>query len=140
LADACKSSTDFVLVRTTRGSLAEFLARYDFDALGELDATDIGWLTDERHALLVHCVAVDASPQGPTLVFHDRRARPRLELGLATKPEGAVHYVERGGVELVESPSVLRVWEPVAGDRLDERDVRDRGIRIGLRHAQPTAP
>jgi hypothetical protein len=53
IADAAKAASDFVLLRTTRGSLDELMSQCDLRTLGEIPADAYEWLARDRNVLLV---------------------------------------------------------------------------------------
>jgi hypothetical protein len=77
LTDARKAAPDFVLLRTTPGSVRALLEHYDFPKLAE--QMDLEWLLAGGRVLL----ARDAA--GEALVVYDAHLRPRLELLPQTK-------------------------------------------------------
>jgi hypothetical protein len=80
IADAAKASADFVLLRTTRGSLDELLAQYDLRTLGEVSAETYAWLARDRDVLLVQHVP-PCEPARPVLRAYCR-GELRLEFPL----------------------------------------------------------
>jgi hypothetical protein len=87
LTDARRAAPDFVLLRTTPGSVRALLRQYDFTQLAK--QMDLDWLLKGGRVLL----ARDAAGQG--LVVYDDRLRPRLEL----LPQTASGYIRRTGQE-----------------------------------------
>ncbi len=87
LTDARRAAADFVLLRTTPGSVRALLGQYDFTALAE--KIDLNWLIQGGRVLLAR------DPTGPGLVVYDAEMRPRLEL----IPQTTGGYVRRAGQE-----------------------------------------
>jgi hypothetical protein len=87
LTDARRAAPDFVLLRTTPGSVRALLEQVDFTNLAE--KMDLDWLLKGGRVLL----ARDAT--GPGLVVYDDDLRPRLEL----LPQTAGGYTRRAGQE-----------------------------------------
>ena len=138
LADAAKAATDFVILRTSRNSLADFVEHYDWAPLAKLAPGLLALLTVERRAIVVHFLSTDAA-QTPGLAIYDCQGRRRLELGFDRQFDGVVSYVERGGLELVERLHVLRIYEPTVGGELAERDLREQAIWLELRRSETRA-
>ncbi len=109
VSDAQKVTADFTLLRTTRGSLQHVLSAYDWRPLARIAPTTAEWLASPAPVVLIPDTSPGTSAPRPTLRFHDRHGRLRLELGLALGPDRMVRYVERAGSEWVERLQVLRV-------------------------------
>ncbi len=133
LADARRAATDFVFLRTTRGSLAELLAHYDLRPLAAAAPETCAWLTSAQPKLLVEHAPQETPRARSTLRICDSAANPRLEIGFGQVPGTMARYRERGGVELVESLFVLRIREPLVGAQFKEHELGDRSIRLDLR-------
>jgi hypothetical protein len=100
LADARRAAPDFVLLWTTRGSVADLLELFDFSLLR--DRLNLDYLAPDRRLLLV------ATRAGPGILIHDAMNRPRLEL-IASVEEG---YTTRAGQEFpVAGLRVMRAWD-----------------------------
>jgi hypothetical protein len=100
LTDARAAAPDFVLLRTTPGSLAALLAQFDFTPLAE--RCNIGFLTDQRRALVARAA------DGPGVLIYDDSLRPRLEL-LVPADRG---FESRAGQECPAGGLlVVGVWE-----------------------------
>jgi hypothetical protein len=99
LTDARRAAPDFVLLRTTPGSVRALLEQYDFTVLA--DKIDLGWLTKGGRVLLARV------PAGPGIRVYDAAMRQRMEL----IPQMGRGYVRRAGQEVpLEGLSVsLRV-------------------------------
>jgi hypothetical protein len=112
LADARLAASDFLLLHTTPGAVAELLAEYDFGPLAE--RFDVGYLTAGR-------VLLATAPAGKGLLIYDDRLRPRLELEVRS----AQGFVTRAGREYpVGGLQVVRAWEEAGPSRsLDLRSV-----------------
>jgi hypothetical protein len=80
IADAAKAAADFVLVRTTRGSLDELMSQFDLRTLGDIPAEAHAWLTRDPAVLLVQHIA-PGEPSRPVLRAYCR-GELRLELAL----------------------------------------------------------
>lgn len=87
LTDARRAAADFVLLRTTPGSVRALLEQYDFAPLAE--KIDLNWLTKGGRVLLARDVT------GPGILVYDERLSPRLEL----IPQVAHGCLCRGGQE-----------------------------------------
>jgi hypothetical protein len=133
LADAHKAAPDFVVLRVTRTSLERLMDHYDIGPLGELAPDLFDRSTANPRAILVHHVPRDQPSAMPGLRVYDSRGQLRFELGFAAGAAGAVQYVERGGVELVERLQVLRTWEPRAAGEPVERNLAGRWLWLNLR-------
>jgi hypothetical protein len=118
LADARKAADDFVFLRNTDQSIADFDRLYFFgDLLGRFCLDDLNW---SAPVLIVRASCATNSAE-KRLAIYDFRLRKRLELAYDPRPG----YVSRGGVEYPVSPlRVLRVWEKAEGDGpLRDRDL-----------------
>ena len=106
LADMLKVAPDFALLRSTRSSLDELLAAYDWRPLESVSPATAAWLASSRAILLVH-----NAPPGtpPTLRFIDAAGAPRLAIGFDRGAAGMVQYIERGGRELPARLQLLAV-------------------------------
>ena len=87
LTDARRAAADFVLLRTTPGSVRALLEQYDFTALAE--KIELDWLLKGGRVLLAR------DPAGPGVLVYDGALRPRLQLS----PRTAGGYVNRAGQE-----------------------------------------
>jgi hypothetical protein len=131
LADARRAAGDFLLLRTTRQAVSDFLDQYDVSALAGRFRLD--FLTAQRRAVIVPAPC----PSGAAtriLAVYDAQMRPRLELGLS-RQQG---YVVRGGREyLCGGLQVLRLWESEPGEQtLREHDLRGEGLTLPPRASQ----
>ncbi len=100
MTDARGAAPDFVLLRTTPGSLAALLAQFDFSPLAERFSLDFLFL--RREALMAR------SAEGAGVLVYDLSFRPRFEL--LVSPDGG--YVHRAGLEYPAAGLLaLRVWE-----------------------------
>jgi len=106
LADCRKVADDFILLRTTRKSVADFFALFDFSQLP--DDLLPGRAGSPEAALILR----GDNEAEPTLVLYDGALHPRLELRIEPHPG----YASRGGVELPAGGlQVTRAWEPGNG-------------------------
>lgn len=120
LRDANKAAADFVFLRTTRGSLDELLRHYDLRPLAEQFSDTARWLAEDPGVLLIaHTPA--GSSQRPVLRAYSA-GDLRLELGFPRERSTMAHYVERGGVELIERLQVLHAWDDAAGKLREPRE------------------
>jgi len=87
LTDARRAAADFVVLRTTPGSVRALLEQYDFAPLAE--KIDLDWLIKGGRVLLARNQA------GPGVLVYGGALRPRLEL----LPRTASGYVSRAGLE-----------------------------------------
>lgn len=92
LADARRTADDFLLLRTTSNTVADFLSQYDFKPLAERLAMD--WLSPDRRVLIVGAFEEKERPQ-IVLRLYDAGLRPRLEL--TANLEGG--YGSRAGID-----------------------------------------
>jgi hypothetical protein len=102
LEDMLQVSVDFLLLRTTTGSLAAFWQQYDSSPLRQLGL-------DPNVTLLMRSPRsrLSADP-APFLTGFDAQMRPRWELTPATEPA----YREWAGVEyLTDGLRLLRAWD-----------------------------
>jgi hypothetical protein len=125
LADVRRAADDFLLLRTTRQGVADFLAQYDLAPLA--GRFSFPFLAQDRQALIVPSPAA-AGADERVLAVYDLRLRKRLELGFR-RGQG---YEARAGAEYPRGGlQVLRVWEAAGGEQaLRERDLRDEGITL----------
>jgi hypothetical protein len=112
LADAAKTASDFIVERTTRGSLAALVSRYDLGELAARAPESAAWLIGGE-ALFVQHGPEPESLARPTLRAYDRLGAVRLELGFDVLLDGGVRYVEWAGVQLPERLSLLRVGRAI---------------------------
>lgn len=91
LEDAKKVALDFAFTRTTRSSLDEFLARYDFSALNAARPDAYQWLRRGRDVLLIRSArgALSAVDEHGRTVMTFAQAEP-------------ARFIECGGVEYAE--------------------------------------
>jgi hypothetical protein len=92
LEDANQVADDFVFLRTTRQTAADFLALFDWTALAARCSLD--YLTSGQRVLIVR--AADQNEAPGSLVVYDAEGRKRLLLQV--NPQQG--YVTRGGVEV----------------------------------------
>jgi hypothetical protein len=106
LTDARAAAPDFVLLRTTPGSIAALLAQFDFTALAERFGLD--FLVRRREGLVAR------APDSVGVLIYDASFRPRVELRIA---DGG--FAHRAGQEYPSGGLLaVRVWEegPAAGE------------------------
>ncbi len=105
LTDARRAAPDFVLLRTTPGSVRALLEQYGFTDL--TDKMELNWLLKGGRVL----VARDAAGAG--VLVYDGEMRPRLEL----IPQMAGGYGSRAGQEYPREGLAVRPKEaPSAAD------------------------
>jgi hypothetical protein len=126
LADVRRAAADYLLLRTTRQSVADFLRQYDPSPLARRFPLD--FLSPESPALIVPLPCPPGSDARILAVF-DARLRKRLEMGW-NRAQG---YEVRGGMEYPRGGlQVLRLWEAVAeGESLREQDLAGAAITLG---------
>jgi hypothetical protein len=126
---------DFVFLRTTSKSVADFLALFDFSALGQRFSLD--YLTPLKRVLILRSQAAAGQAEG-MLVVYDAELRRRLELQVDPR-EG---YAIRGGSEYpVAGLRVLAVWEPAATSAaLREQRLEAEGTAIRARLSYASSP
>ncbi len=103
LTDARRAAPDFVLLRTTPGSVRGLLEQYDFTALAE--KVELDWLLKGGRVL----AARDATG---AVVVYDEGMRPRLEL----IPQTAGGYVSRAGQEYLREGLIVKRRDSAAGN------------------------
>jgi hypothetical protein len=132
LADVRRAAPDFVLLRTTRQTVGDFLAQYDLAPLAARFALD--FLTRDRQALIVPAPSRPGAGER-VLTVYDAGLRRRLELGFRWK-QG---YESRGAMEWVGGGlHALRLWEAVGNeDALRENDLRAEGLILRPARSEP---
>lgn len=139
LEDARRAAGDFRFLETTRSSLDELLAAYEFERLAELCGEAYGtWLAQAPRLLLIRAPAAeamrtprdlaraaaqrpamrDAAPEsGPiaplVLRLYDEQGRPRLELVPAQRDGQPLRYSQRAGGERLAAGLAVRAWWPL---------------------------
>ncbi len=102
LDDALKAADDFLLLRTTRRTVADFLVQFDFAPLMQRFSLD--YLLNGKRVLILRSAEVPG-----IVTVYDGDLRRRLELQV--RPEQG--YAQRGGTEYPAAGlQVLRIWEP----------------------------
>ncbi|HVS34804.1 MAG TPA: hypothetical protein VMS17_04425, partial [Gemmataceae bacterium] len=96
LIDARRAAPDFMLLRTTPGSVRALLGQYDFTALTE--KIELDWLLKGSRVLLAR------DPAGLGVLVYDETMRARLEL----IPQTAGGYLQRAGQEYLRDGLALR--------------------------------
>ena len=121
LDDAWLVARDFVLLRTTRRAVQDFLRQYDLSPLARRCSLDY---------LAVAALILRGSSPGQ-LTIYDDRLRKRLELEMNFR-EG---YAVRRGVEYLRAGlRVLGSWEPVTNtEQLKEQDLRPDQVEVVFR-------
>ena len=119
IADAGKAAADFVLLRTTPGSLRK-LWLYDWRPLIEISPETHQWLVDYRDVLFVQDVASDGTKR-PTLRVY-RGDELQLELGFPDASGSTAIYEERRGVEFTRL-RILRIY-----DSRGQHDLSDQSV------------
>ncbi|HEV3258968.1 MAG TPA: hypothetical protein VG013_19005, partial [Gemmataceae bacterium] len=110
---ACRNAADdFIVLRTTRGSVGDFLALFDFSELPSGLLPEAGLIMRGGEATLLH---------------YDAALRPRLEFVI----DPHTGYTSRGGVEFPAGGlRVTRVWEQGhPGESLRERRLDNLVVR-----------
>lgn len=106
LNDMLRASPDFVLLRSTRRSIEDFLAQFDFGSLRS--RLDLAYLHPDRPLLLVREPG-DRDRTATVLAVYDAQLQKRLELEVSR----AQGFATRGGQEFPAAGlRVLRAWEP----------------------------
>jgi hypothetical protein len=122
LDDALKVAPDFVLLRTTRDTVNQFLNQHDWLPAKRRYPLDFLWQSKQ--------IVIVTGTQGPnTLMIYD----PGLRLEFAFDPR-AGHFVHGCHEYPAAGLQLIRAWEP-SGENgtMIERDVRGENIRIGPR-------
>ncbi len=131
LTDARRAAPDFVLLRTTPGSVRGLLEQYDFTALAE--KVELDWLLKGGRVLM----ARDATG---AVVVYDEWMRPRLEL----IPQTAGGYGSRAGQEYLREGLIVKRRDSAAGDPEKADAVAgpslNRGLPLMSLRAALTAP
>jgi hypothetical protein len=92
LADAALAAHDFVLLRTTRSSLAELLSQYDLSPLAAAAPEAARWLQSGEPILLVRTAAPEELSSGTLqLTAFDAAMHPRLVLMPARTNAGPIY-------------------------------------------------
>jgi hypothetical protein len=126
LADALKVADDFLVLATTRRSLSDFLALFDFSEVAR--QISLAFLTESGRVLILRDDAARRE-DAVTLSIYDAQLRRRLQLEI----DLAAGYESRGGVEYPTAAKVVRGWElgPGGEDLVEwHRDIR---VGIGCR-------
>jgi hypothetical protein len=123
--DADRVAGDFLFLRTTRGSLNDFLNQFDFTPLRQ--RCGCGFLQTGERVLVLRGASSPGMPEG-SLVVYDAALRQRIELQI----DGGQGYETRGGSEYPKAGlRVVRVWEP--SDEGGWREVRLEAEHFALR-------
>jgi hypothetical protein len=105
LEDAAKVAGDFVVLRTTRRAVQDFLHQFDCTALAERLAVD--YLVAEERLLIVRAAATRSGQEG-ILDIYDATLQRRLELQI----DPGQGYRQRAGQEFPAAGlRVLRAWD-----------------------------
>src|SRR5262249_49867892 len=113
---------DFVLVRTTRRALDDFLGQYDISELRAHFAR--GWFRPEERLLIAGSGSVSGTKPGTLLVF-DSELQARLELQI----EPGAGYINGPAAEFPRKGlQVTRIWAESEDGKLEEREVRQEDI------------
>jgi hypothetical protein len=124
LEDARRASSDFLFLRTTRGSLTDFLAGYDFEPVRLQNHDLVAWLVSTTDILLIRSSGVEAALSGgPLLTVFDHAMRPRMWLGPGQAAPTPIRYREADGMEYLEQG--LRVLSVGATDHRNPTIQRD---------------
>ncbi len=118
LADAGKVAADFVLLRTTRGSLDALLAYYDLEPLHENAPEVFAWLTADSDVLFAPYRPEPASAAVTLRAY----AASELRLEIGFPPIASASYRQQSGVEVPAKLQVLRVRRSADGPLEDVRD------------------
>ncbi|HEY2895066.1 MAG TPA: hypothetical protein VGJ16_12655 [Pirellulales bacterium] len=109
LVDLARGPRDWVVERSTPGSLMPVVGAYDLSPLAEISHETAAWLADGRDVILVQHAPPDPPLATATIRIYDRAGALRIELGFEMPPETGVHYRERLGVEMPERLRLLAV-------------------------------
>jgi hypothetical protein len=128
LDDAVRVAKDFVLLRTTRQTVREFLELFDFSVLA--GQFKVAFLHAGQRVLIVSAASVAGGEEG-TLLVYDDQLRRRLELEV----DRSLGYLSRAGRDYPAAGlRVLRVWESAGEDsKLHEYDLRPEGRTVPVR-------
>ncbi len=133
LEDACRAADDFCFVRSTRSSLDQLLAAYDFAPLEAHWPDIVAWL---RTATDILCIRIPRSaPDDPLLLtaFNGQGQR-QLELQLSGSDDQPVEYIEHASQHWLKSGLLVRGVAQPTGQMLD---VRSRQIYLRPRLTPP---
>ncbi len=133
LQDAGRVAPDFLFLKSTRKTVQDFLAQFDFAPLASRYA--LNYLAPGRRVLILNAAAGTAGTGG-ILTIYDAALRPRMELQV----DPSLGYARRAGQEYPAAGlRLLRLWEPgPAGLELVEQDLRGEGWTV--RPAQDGQP
>jgi hypothetical protein len=127
LQDALRVADDFVLVRSTKRAVMDFLAQYNLSPVRARFAVE--WLTGEEPMLIAGSGSVAGTKPG-TLTLFDSTLQPRLELemepgsGYASGLTG--EFPQRG-------LRVVRIWQRSEGGQFQKRETRQDEIWLAPR-------
>jgi len=124
LADAAKTSSDFVFLQSSGRSLRELAGFYELTPLAVVIPDLVAELAAGQ-GLLAH-----GRPAGeplPTVAWHDPQGRLRLKLAFDLAA-GGVQYVERHGVEMPARMRVVAAWELDAAGNPVEHSLPSDGV------------
>ena len=119
MADAYKVASDFLVLRTTRKTVEDFLRIFDFAALRDRATLDFLW--SGRPITIMRT----GPPDGRVSIF-DEELRPRLELEVV-QDQG---YARRGAVEYPAGGLRLRRWWD--GDGQGQLHERAGEVMVGI--------
>jgi hypothetical protein len=109
LTDANKAASDFMIVRTTPGSLQRLLALYDWKSLDTKFPDTVRWLREATDILLVPYISNELPPQPRLQLLAGNQIR--LELGLSSGQSSIGLYREQAGQEVIGRLQVLRILQ-----------------------------
>jgi hypothetical protein len=122
LQDALRVADDFVLVRSTKRAVMDFLAQYNLSPVRARFAVE--WLTGEEPMLIAGSGSVAGTRPG-TLRLFDSDLQLRLEFEMEPGPgytSGLMGEFPRHGLRLV------RIWQKSEGGQPSEREIRQEQI------------
>jgi hypothetical protein len=123
LSDALQVAADFIVLRTTRKSVREFFALFDFSELASRFGLE--FLTESRLLLILRGSVGPEGKEGRLRIL-DETMRPRVELQIS--PEDG--YASRGGWEYPAGGlKVLRIRQ---ADGVEE-DAQKLDLKIGIK-------
>jgi len=107
LADANKAAADFVILRSTRGSLAEFLKRYDWQPLAARFPAIHEWLLEGADVLFIQQLDAQSAPLPRFELFRGSE----IQFALSAKPTRSTmaRYREHSGIETLTPLKLIQI-------------------------------
>jgi hypothetical protein len=109
LVDLARGAGDFVVERSTVGSVMPIVGAYDLSRLAGVSSEAARWLAAGRDIILVQHAPPESLLASATIRIYDRAGAMRIELDFERTGGTGVRYRERLGVELPERLRILAV-------------------------------